>query len=98
MGDDGTYTGDVIARLEEGPPGENSFPLLESVMADGRRTESSPSLGALRDNFTRSIRRLPEPYRRLRRPETYPVEVSGGLRSLQAEVVHEVRGRELGES
>ena len=97
-GDDGTYTGDVIARLEEEPPSENSFPLLESVMADGRRTESSPSLGALRDDFARSIRRLPEPYRRLRRPGTYPVEVSGGLRSLQAEVVDEVRGRELGES
>ena len=30
--------------------------------------------------------------------DTYPVEVSGSLRSLQAEVVHEVRGRELGES
>ncbi len=96
--DDGAYAGDVIARLEEELPGENSIPLLESVMADGRRTESSPSLGALRDDFIRSVRRLPEPYRRLRRPDTYPVEVSSGLRSLQAEVVDEVRGRELGES
>ena len=95
---DGTYAGDVIARLEEGPPDDNSFHLLEPVMADGRRTKPSPSLDALRSEFVRSIQKLPTPYLSLRRPDTYPVEVSDGLRSLQTEVVDELRERELGES
>ena len=93
-----TYAGDVIARLEEGPPDESAFPLLETVMADGRRTKPSPLLGDLRDEFMRSIEQLPADYRRLGGPNTYPVEVSDGLRSLQAEVVDELRERELGES
>ena len=46
----------------------------------------------------RSIRLLPECYRRLMEPGAYPVEVSAGLSSLQAEVEHELRERELGES
>ena len=93
-----TYAGDVIARLEEGPPDESAFPLLETVMADGRRTKPSPPLGDLRGEFMRSIEQLPADYRRLSGPNTYPVEVSAGLRSLQAEVVDELRERELGES
>ena len=97
-GEDGVYTGDVIARLEEGPPHERSFPLLEPVMADGRRTAASPSLVDLRSEFVRSVRHLPERYMRLRGPDTYPVEISAGLNSLQAEVEHELRERELGES
>ena len=97
-GEDGVYTGDVIARLEEGPPHERSIPLLEPVMADGRRTVASPSLVDLRSEFVRSVRRLPERYMRLRGPDTYPVEISSGLNSLQAEVEHELRERELGES
>ena len=95
---DGTYAGDVITRLEETSPDESSFPLLETVMADGRRTRPSPPLGNLRSEFTRSVRWLPESYRRLSDPNTYPVEVSAGLSSLQAEVEHELRERELGES
>ena len=93
-----TYAGDVIARLEERPPDESTFPLLETVMADGRRTKPSPPLSDLRSEFIRSIERLPVDYRRLSAPDTYPVEVSAGLRSLQAEVVDELRERELGES
>ena len=95
---DGTYAGDVITRLEEASPGEHSFPLLETVMADGRRTRRSPPLGNSRGEFIRSIRWLPESYRRLTDPDSYPVEISAGLRSLQAEVEHELRERELGES
>ena len=95
---DGTYTGDVIARLEEAPPDESSLPLLDTVMADGRRTMPSPPLGDLRSEFMRSVRRLPENYRRLEGSDTYPVEVSAGLSSLQAAVEHELRERELGES
>lgn len=93
-----TYTGDVIARLEERPPDESAFPLLETVMADGRRTKPSPPLADLRGEFIRSIEQLPAEYRRLSGPDTYPVEVSAGLRSLQAEVVDDLRERELGES
>ena len=96
--EDGTYAGDVITRLEEPPPDESSFPLLETVMADGRRTRPSPPLGKLRSGFLLSVRGLPEGYRRLTDPDTHPVEVSAGLSSLQAEVEHELRERELGES
>ena len=46
----------------------------------------------------RSVRRLPENHRRLEGSDAYPVEVSAGLSSLQAEVEHELRERELGES
>lgn len=96
--EDGTYAGDVITRLEEGPPDENSLRLLETVMADGRRTMPSPPLGELRSEFIRSVRRLPDRYRQLTDPGAYPVRVSDGLSSLQVEVEHELRERELGES
>ena len=96
--EDGAYAGDVITRLEESPPDEGSFPLMETVMADGRRRRPSPPLGDLRSEFIGSVRLLPESYRRLMDPDTYPVEISAGLNSLQAEVEHELRERELGES
>ena len=41
--EDGTYAGDVITRLEEAPPDDSSIRLLETVMADGRRTMPSPA-------------------------------------------------------
>jgi nicotinate phosphoribosyltransferase len=95
------YERDVIARLEEPAPHAGAVALLSEVMRGGQRLAASPRLSDLRAGFRDAFARLPERYKALRSPPTYPVEISEQLRKLSAEVTAEVkmgvRGRELGE-
>ena len=86
------FGGDEIALLDEPPPG-NARPLLERVVANGRRVGDS-DLAAARTRFAEDLRALPETLRSLE-PEPYPVRRSRALLRLSDEVRDEIRRREL---
>jgi nicotinate phosphoribosyltransferase len=91
----GRLAQDWIALREEGVAGE---PLLVIVMEKGQRRQEPESLEKIRKRFLEEFDALDEPYKVLKNPKTYPVELGPELRKLQDEVVHEVIEKELGES
>ncbi len=94
--EEGLMQRDTIARRGESVPG--GTPLLQPVMAGGRLTRPLPTLPESRDYFQAQYARLPDAYKVLQDPATYPVSLSPGLKDLQSRVVQEIRHRELGES
>ena len=86
-------TGDVIALAEEPGP-EGAEPLLEPVMAGGRRL-SYDGLAEARSRFAAELSALPASLRSLK-AETYPVERSEALLDLSEAVNRRIRSRELG--
>jgi nicotinate phosphoribosyltransferase len=82
-GADGRMSGDVMSVESDGQTGEQ---LLQPVMREGRRTEPSPALAVCRARSARELARLPEMLRRLEPAQAYPVEVTGALSDLAAEV------------
>jgi len=98
-GEDGRFRHDILALREERV--EEGEPLLVPVMREGRLVEPLPSLEDLRRRFREELERLPEPYRALEDPPTYPVALAPRLRALYEELakeVEEMAHRELGES
>jgi nicotinate phosphoribosyltransferase len=81
-GADGRVTHDVLALREEPPPGGGA-PLLDRVMAGGRRLAPDPALAAIREHCAAEVRALPAGVRRLRDPAPYPVRYSDRLLALQ---------------
>lgn len=83
--DDGTFTGDIVAAVEETPSGS---PLLEPVMVDGEPSVPFPPVERIRERTRENIARLPAGVRKGSDPEDYPVLFSGKLeeerRSLEA--------------
>lgn len=72
---DGTADGDTIARHDEALPGT---PLLQPVMAGGRRTAPPRPLAAVRWHAAEQVTALPDPVRALS-ASAYPVVVSDAL-------------------
>ena len=66
-------------------------------MAAGRLTRELPTLKESREYFLSQFALLPEPYKALEDPAPYPVDLSPGLKDLQARVEREIKKRELGE-
>jgi nicotinic acid phosphoribosyltransferase len=64
---------DVIATADE------ALPLLQPVMARGRRVNPPPTLDTVRAHARREITRLPPHLRSLGQAEPYPVAISGKL-------------------
>jgi len=87
-------TRDVIALRDEALPG--AAPLLQSVMRHGEILNPLPTLKEARQHFKRQFALLPEPYKDLATPARYPVDLSPGLRDLQARVEQGIHQRELG--
>jgi nicotinate phosphoribosyltransferase len=85
----GLYDHDVITRAEEDHPGAE--PLLKCVLRQGTRTQASPALARVKERAQDSLAHLPEPYRRLREPAAYPVQISQPL----AQLLEEVRQKTL---
>jgi nicotinate phosphoribosyltransferase len=83
FGADGRMAGDILSLENDDQAGE---PLIELVMQGGKRVAPAPTLGEIRARAARDLERLPEPLRRLEPGASYPVEVSGGLTRLAAEV------------
>ena len=86
-GADGRMSGDVMSIESDEQTGER---LLQPVMREGRRTGPSPALAECRARSARELARLPETLRRLEPAQAYPVEVTGALADLAAEVDHRV--------
>ena len=74
---EGAYTGDVIAGESEGYP--DTEPLLTCVMRQGRRLASPPTVEQIRERARLALSCLPEPHRRLRDAQPYPVRFSRSL-------------------
>jgi nicotinate phosphoribosyltransferase len=88
--EDGVARGDVIAVEGEAVPG---VPLLERVMAGGRRTRPAPSLEAVRERCLERVAQLPPDVLALSNPALYPVSMSRGLLTLADEARAAVRAR-----
>jgi nicotinate phosphoribosyltransferase len=83
-GADGRFAGDTVTAETDRQPGA---PLLEQVMAGGRRVRPLPTLAEARDRARAQLARLPEPLTRLEAaPTAYPVEIAPALHALAAEV------------
>jgi nicotinate phosphoribosyltransferase len=83
-GADGRFLRDVVATETDPQAGE---PLIEPVMASGKRLRTLPTLEAARGRTRAQLARLPEPLTRLEDAATpYPVEIAASLNALAAEV------------
>jgi len=79
----GFFARDVIGLRREALDGEK---LLREVMRAGKRIEPSPALGESRARLAGEFAALPPAIKAIRRPESYPVELSPMLQALQQEV------------
>ncbi|MCY4391573.1 MAG: nicotinate phosphoribosyltransferase [Chloroflexi bacterium] len=78
---DGRSIADTIALA--GEPAPTGRPLLEQVMAAGRRLAPPEPLGTMQERRAAAVARLPESARDLEAPAgVYPVRLSGGLTNL----------------
>ncbi len=83
-GPDGRFAGDTVTVETDPQPGE---PLLEQVLAGGRRVRALPTLAESRDRARAQLARLPGPLGGLdAAPSPYPVEIAPSLHALAAEV------------
>jgi nicotinate phosphoribosyltransferase len=83
-GADGRFVRDVVAVEGDPQPGE---PLVEQVIAGGRRVRPLPTLDAARARAREQLARLPEPLARLEDATTpHPVEIAASLHALAAQV------------
>ena len=81
--DNGRFAGDTLTLEGDPQPGT---PLLEPVMAAGRRLAATPSLAMARAHAASQLARLPPALRSLDNAAPYPVEVSPALRQLALQV------------
>jgi nicotinate phosphoribosyltransferase len=77
----GRYLADVIGTRNEAV--DHARPLLEIVMQAGKITRQLPGLNEIRQSFKSNFEKLPDRYKRLSHPETYPVTLSPALEALQ---------------
>src|SRR6266540_2773374 len=82
----GSRPGHDVIGLRDEPAPEGTGPLLERVMAAGRRTGPPGTLEAARGRFEEDLAALPEVVRRLDRPEAQIPPPSDALRDLAERV------------
>ena len=80
-GPDGCFAGDVLTPVDENVA--DAEPLLEAVMAGGRRLTAPEALPDLRARCLAQRERLPHDVRRIQEPVACPVEASASLRARQ---------------
>ncbi|MDB5074080.1 MAG: nicotinate phosphoribosyltransferase [Chloroflexi bacterium] len=79
----GAFTEDVI-QLESEPPPADGTRLLRPVMRGGMPLPGSePPISEIWELAQQNISRLPEKYKAIRNPDTYPVHFSPGLQELR---------------
>ena len=83
IGPDGKYKEDVITTCSD--TSENTIPLLQCVMRDGKPVQPSPSLSDVQRRAREEICKLPESSRRLHNAVAYPVRFSRQLQDLLQE-------------
>jgi nicotinate phosphoribosyltransferase len=84
--------GDLVGLREEPVPA-GRVPLLELVMAGGRRVGPPPELAAARERFEADLAWLPERAQALRQPEPVPVLLTERLDRLHHQVQAELARR-----
>jgi nicotinate phosphoribosyltransferase len=92
----GMFAKDIIALDDEELPG--GLPLLEEVMKDGRRTGPPTALEDVRMRFQEDFSDLDERFKVLKNPPRFPVNVSGKLERLTAEVREKALGVNVSDS
>lgn len=90
VAEDGGAAFDVVGCRAEAPPRDGA-PLLEEVLHAGRRVRGAPSIDTLRRRARQEIAMLPSGVRRLRRPDSYGVEISDALARLADEIGRRIR-------
>jgi nicotinate phosphoribosyltransferase len=80
------FKGDIIGLRDEHP--QDSYPLLKPVLNKGRPIAPVSELADIRKRFSENFNRLDERYKRLSKPETYPVAVSSKLNEIQTTHQH----------
>ena len=90
---DSRFSHDVIGLQDEGLPGGE--PLLQPVMADGRRTSPDPTLEQIRQRFVQDFQGLEDRFKRLSNPPQYPVGVSPRLEQLTTQVQEQILGQTI---
>ncbi len=83
---------DVIGLADERPPSD-CVPLLETVMRNGQRTSSGPTLRECRERFTADVAALPPSARRIRTPVPPRATASGELGTLTERVRRRITER-----
>ena len=86
---------DTISLREETLP--EGVPLLNQVMQNGAPLEPLPTLQESRNYFRQQLTLLPEAYKSLENPPSYPVALSQKLAERESRVEEELHQRELGE-
>ncbi|MFN8521481.1 MAG: nicotinate phosphoribosyltransferase [Chloroflexota bacterium] len=78
------FGGDVIQLASEAAPSDGSRPLLRPVMLGGEQCPgATPTLDEIAEYAWAQIAGLPDQFRQLERPETYPVVFSAGIQRLR---------------
>ena len=77
--ENGLMSGDIIARSGASTPNRYPNPLLRTMMLSGNRLRNSESITTVRNNVANGLHAVPQEYRRLHDPDTYPVKYSGDL-------------------
>ncbi|MGW2650068.1 nicotinate phosphoribosyltransferase [Streptomyces sp. NPDC001393] len=81
---------DVIALADEQPP-EDGRPVLETVMRNGQRTGSRPTLDECRERLAADLAELPPEARRIRAPAAPRATASERLSTLASQVRRRIR-------
>ena len=81
---DGRYQEDTIGVRDEAI--EDTTPLLENVMVNGRRLQPPVPLKELRTRCQKNVSLLDDDYKRIDTQEIYPVKLSPRLRALQERI------------
>ena len=82
-GPSGRLSGDILSLENDTQPGDR---LIAPVMRAGKRVAPAPTLAQIREHAARELARLPEPLRQLVKADEYPVQISGKLKALAAEM------------
>ena len=75
------FSEDIIGTCDETI--EDSRPLLELVMQDGKLLRKHPSLEEIRERFGKNFQSLDDMYKALQGTPSYPVKLSARLKALQ---------------
>ena len=82
----GRYLRDTIA-LADDPPPDDSEPLLQEVLRNGRTVTPSPPLPEIRRHFSHEFAALPERLKALKSPPRYKVQITDRLEALRRNLV-----------
>jgi len=84
IGKNGKFIRDTIGLADESLSGER---LIVPVIKNGRLLKPLPEINQLRERAMSQLASLPEKYKKLQRPDRYPVRISKALEQLRRSIV-----------